>query len=457
MAAGTPRVLVVDDEDNMRHLLTLVLRKERYDTAVANDGDQALQLLAEQDFDFVLCDVRMPRMDGMEFLRELGERRHSVTVILMSAFGTVDLAIEAMKAGAYDYISKPFKSDEVVLTLRKAVERERLKRDNARLEAEVERSRGLDNLIGASAAMQSVHAMIRKVAPHKATVLITGESGTGKELVARAIHQLSDRRRGPFVALNCGAIPETLLESELFGHAKGAFTDAYKTKIGRFEEAHGGTLFLDEVGELPLALQSKLLRVLQEEEIRRVGDSRSLMVDTRVVAATHRNLEAEVAAMRFREDLFYRLNVVPILIPPLRERRDDIPVLVHHFLVRANQRLGRAVRGLTPEGLQRLIAHDWRGNVRELENAIERALVMRDAEWLGAEDFPELASGDAPGDGAGSDPEDLSIKRLGRRLEERLIRSALERTGGNRSRAARLLEISHRALLLKIKEYGIAG
>ncbi len=453
--AGTPRVLVIDDEENMRHLLTLVLRKERYEVAEALDGAHGLALLDEQDFDFVLCDVRMPRVDGMAFLRELGERGHTVTVIMMSAFGTVELAIEAMKAGAYDYISKPFKSDEVVLTLRKAVERERLKRDNARLEAEIERSRGLENLVGASAAMQSLCAMIRKVAPHKATVLITGESGTGKELVARAIHQLSDRRRGPFVALNCGAIPETLLESELFGHAKGAFTDAYKTKIGRFEEAHGGTLFLDEVGELPLALQSKLLRVLQEDEIRRVGDSKGVVVDTRVVAATHRDLEAEVAGMRFREDLFYRLNVVPIVVPPLRARREDIPLLVHHFLSRAGARLGRTVRGVTPAALERLRAHEWRGNVRELQNLIERSLVMRDAEWLEPEDFPELGAAEAENEALGAGAEELSIKKLGRRLEERLIRSALERTCGNRSRAARLLEISHRSLLLKIKEFGI--
>ncbi|MBK7972252.1 MAG: sigma-54-dependent Fis family transcriptional regulator [Deltaproteobacteria bacterium] len=452
-SSAVSRVLVVDDEENMRHLLLLMLRKEGYEVVAAADGEQALELLAAREFDFVLCDVRMPRLDGMALLAELHHPGHALTVIMMSAFGTLDLAIEAMKAGAYDYISKPFKSDEVVLTLRKAEERERLKRDNARLEVELVRTRGLENLVGTSTAMQAVHATIRKVAPHKATVLITGESGTGKELVARAIHDLSDRRRGPFVAVNCGAIPETLLESELFGHAKGAFTDAYRSKTGRFEEAHGGTLFLDEIGELPLSLQSKLLRALAEDEIRRVGDTRATPVDVRVLAATLRDLEADVASQRFREDLFYRLNVVPLALPPLRERHGDLPLLVHHILARSRERFGRNVRGVTREAMALLESQDWKGNVRELENLLERAMVLSEAEWLGPD---ELAIEPVAGAGPPEDGEDeLSIKKLSRRLEDRLIRSALERTRGNRTHAARLLEISHRALLLKIKEYGI--
>jgi len=452
--AGTPRVLVVDDEENMRHLISLVLRNEAYRVGEAKDGADALECLDREPYDFVLCDIRMPRLDGMGFLRALADRPTAPTVIMMSAFGTVDVAIEAMKAGAYDYVSKPFKPDEVVLTLRKAVERERLKQENARLRDEIERSRGVEGLIGTSVAIQDVLALVRKVAPHKATVLISGESGTGKELVARAVHQLSDRRRGPFVAINCGAIPETLLESELFGHVRGAFTDAYQNKVGRFEEAHGGTLFLDEIGELPLALQAKLLRVLTEDVVRRVGDTASIAVDVRVVAATLRDLEAEVGAQRFREDLFYRLNVVPVRVPPLRQRRDDIPLLVRHFVARANQRLGRAVRGATPEAMTRLVEHEWKGNVRELENLIERVMVLTDGDWITPDALPVLEPGPRTGE-IDDGKDELSIKKTTRRLEERLIRQALEKTGGNRTHAARLLEISHRALLVKIREFGI--
>ena len=314
--AGPGRVLVVDDEENMRHFVAVVLRKEGYGVDQASDGHQALERLGAGDYDFVLCDIKMPRMDGLEFLGEMADRGLTSTVVMMSAFGTVDLALECMKRGAYDYVSKPFQSDELILTLRKASERETLRRENARLRREIKREFQFENIIGRSEPMLELFATIRKIAPYKSTILILGESGTGKELVARAVHYNSTRADGPFVAVNCGAIHENLLESELFGHVRGAFTDAHRTKRGIFEEAHGGTLFLDEIGELPLALQAKLLRALQEEEVRRVGDERPIRVDVRVVAATVKDLDVEVRAKRFRDDLYYRLAVLPVRLPP---------------------------------------------------------------------------------------------------------------------------------------------
>ncbi len=449
------RILIVDDEESMRHMLSIMLKKEGYEVEAAANGRFALEALAKGGFDAVLCDIRMPEMDGVGFLKALDHRAQELTVIMMSAFGTIDTAIEAMKLGAYDYISKPFKSDEILLTLRKAEERERLRRDNARLLSEVQQAYSYDSIIGKSAPMQEVFKTLQKVSGYKSTVLLMGESGTGKELLARAVHYNSPRRDRPFVAVNCGAIPENLLESELFGHLKGAFTDASRNKKGLFEEAHEGTLFLDEIGELPFALQVKLLRVLQEEEIRRVGDVKAIKIDVRVIAATVKDLEKEVKAGRFREDLYYRLNVLPLHVPPLRVRKDDIPVLVDHFIKKYNARLEMKVSGVTPEAMAFLMEYDWPGNVRELENAIERAIVLTDATHIQVANLPPAVRDFQSKSRLELLKDEYSIKRTSRILEEELIRKALAKTHGNRTHAAKLLEISHRALLYKIAEYGI--
>lgn len=451
------RVLVVDDEENLRLVLRTMLQKSGYDVCVADSAQDALAKLDQFAPNFVLADVRMPGMSGIELCRELSVRGNPATVIVMSAYGSMELALEAMKAGAYDYLPKPFKHDEVLLVLKKAEEREALRRENRALKEAIRKQHKLGELLGKSEPMQRVFRTMEKVAAYTTTVLLQGASGTGKELVARAIHQMSPRAGKPFVAVNCGAIPESLMESELFGHKRGAFTDASHDKRGLFEEAHQGVLFLDEVGELPLSLQVKLLRVLQEGTLRRLGETRDVQVDVRVVAATVRDLALEVKEGRFREDLYYRLNVLQIALPPLRDRAGDLPMLIEHFLAKYNTRFGTDLRGATPDALKLLSRYAFPGNVRELENMIERAVVLAEGEMLRAEDLPErlserhdpvaltLASGE------------LSIKRTSRVIEETLIRKALERTHGNRTAAAKLLEISHRALLYKIKDYEISS
>ena len=458
------RLLIVYDEEGMRHMLSLMLERHGFTVSTAADGAAALERLRQGDIDVVLSDVRMAGMDGLTLLDELRAVKSPVIVIMMSAFVDLDTAIEALKRGAADYVSKPFKPDEVLLKIRMAVERQRLAEERERLEAENARLRGEPSvsplgtgIVGKSKRLAAIFQTVRKVADYKSTVLLLGESGTGKELVARAIHDQSVRSKGPFVAVNCGAIPETLLESELFGHAKGAFTDASRNKRGIIEEANGGTLFLDEIGELPLQLQVKLLRFLQEDEIRRVGENKGITVDVRVVAATARDLQQMVAEGEFREDLFYRLNVLLLTIPPLRERKDDIPLLVDHFLVRYGDRLGRPGMSVSRDALKVLMDYNWPGNVRELENTIERAMVLNEGDRIEVEGLPDrlrkepeatprtLAFGD-----------DLSIKRAIRTIERELIRRALEQTGGNRTRAAELLDISHRALLYKLKEYDLS-
>ncbi|HWA72625.1 MAG TPA: sigma-54 dependent transcriptional regulator [Polyangiaceae bacterium] len=450
------RVLVADDEENLRLVLKTLLRRHGYEVETAATGEEALTLVDTFGPDVVLTDVRMPKMGGLDLLQTLRAKGNDATVIVMSAYGNMDLAIEAMKAGAYDYVQKPFKPDEVVLTLRKAEERESLRRENRALRDEIRKEHRFEDILAKSARMQEIFRTITKIADYKTTILVTGESGVGKELVARAVHHRSSRRGGPFVAVNCGAIPENLLESELFGHKKGAFTDAVQDRRGLFEEASSGTLFLDEIGELPLALQVKLLRVLEDERIRRVGDTKDVQVDVRIVAATHRDLTAETKAGRFREDLFYRLNVLHIHCPPLRDRREDIPLLIDHFLARNNARLGTRIRGLDTEARRLLYEYSWPGNVRELENTIERAMVLSESDQIVATDLSErireardpvqlqLASGE------------LSVKKTMRIIEEILIRRALQKTKGNRTRAAEVLEISHRALLYKIKDYEIS-
>lgn len=452
------RLLVIDDEQNMRHMLSVMLKKSGYQVETAADGLEGLAALEKTHYDFILCDIKMPKMGGMEFLKTARENLQETTVIVMSAYGSIDTAIEAMKLGAYDYISKPFKSDEVHLTLKKAEERESLKKENLQLRERIRkigRENRFGNMIGKSKPMQAVFQLAEKVAHYDTTVLITGESGTGKELIARGIHFQGARADGPLVPVNCGGIPENLLESELFGYLKGAFTGADKNKKGLFEEAQRGTIFLDEIGELPISLQVKLLRVLQENEIRPVGGAKTRQVDVRVIAATAKNLEEEIQQGSFREDLFYRLNVMPIRIPPLRERTEDIPLLCQAFIDRFNRSLKRQIAEITPSAMSRLMKHLWPGNVRELENAIERAMVFTEDNRLKPDHFPPEIGAGTESDPVGGIIAGFSLKEAQRILEKKLIVKALAETGGNRTRASKLLEISHPSLLSKIKTYEI--
>lgn len=449
------KILVVDDQRNMRTTLALMLKGAGHDVEEAPDGDVAIDRVGAEAFDLVLTDLKMGTTDGITVLRHVKEASPLTEVIVMTAFATIESAVEAMRLGAYDYIQKPFKPDEVVLALRKAEERELLRRENQALRAEIRKEHQFQSILAKSASMQVIFRTIGKIADFKTTVLVTGESGVGKELVARAVHEAGNRQGKPFVAVNCGAIPENLLESELFGHKKGAFTDAHQDRKGLFEQAHTGTLFLDEIGELPLGLQVKLLRVLEDNSIRRLGETRDVAVDVRIVTATHRDLQSEAKAGRFRDDLYYRLNVLPIHIPPLRERKDDIPLLIDHFIARNNARLGTHIRGFDTEARRILYEYSWPGNVRELENTIERAMVLADGDQIIASDLPERIREAQDQVKVQLNSGELSIKKMTRVIEEILIRRALQKTKGNRTRAAEVLEISHRAVLYKIKEYEI--
>jgi two-component system, NtrC family, response regulator AtoC len=451
-------ILIIDDEENMRHMLSKMLQRAGYSAQSAADGRKGLAILESNAFDFILCDIKMPIMDGMAFLEQFRQAGYTSTVIMMSAYGTIDLAVAAMQLGAYDFISKPFKNDEVLLAIRKAEERDQLKRENRMLREQIRRieeQHQFGHMVGKSAAMQAVFGLATKAAQYNTTVLITGESGTGKELVAQAIHLSGSRKQSPLIAVNCGSIPENLLESELFGHVKGAFTGADSTKSGLFEEAHGGSIFLDEIGELPLALQVKLLRVLQENEIRPVGSTQSRKIDVRVIAATSRNLQQMVVDGQFREDLFYRLNVFPLEVPPLRDRSEDIPILCHHFIDQLNQRLGLRVKGIAPAAMASLLQHRWPGNVRELENAIERAMVLSESEILDQGSFSYSSLAALSSEPLTNSVEGYSLKNAQKILEKEMIIKALKTTNGNRTQASKLLEISHPSLLSKIKTYEI--
>ena len=449
------KILVIDDELGLRHTLSVILAEEGHDVTVASTGVAGLAAAELDPPDLVLCDVRMPEMDGFEFLDGYKSSGGRALVIMMSAYGDDDATVEAIRRGAYDFIVKPFRADQVILVVRKAIEREGLRHQVEQLTDALTILRGPGELVGRSAAIRQVITLANKVAPHPSTVLVTGESGTGKELVARLVHSASPRANGSFVAVNCGAIPEALLESELFGHVQGAFTGASTERRGLFEEASGGTLFLDEIGELPQPLQVKLLRALQEGEVRPVGDNQSRNVDVRLVAATSRDLEAEIAANRFRSDLFYRINVLRIHLPPLRDRREDIPDLTQHFVMVFKRRLGLPTSTVSPAAMKLLMEYPWPGNVRELENVVERALVLAEGRGIDIEHLPQAVR--APSAASSAVPEhlDLSVKRHTEALERSLIARALERTGGNRTRAAKLLDLSHRALLYKIRDYGI--
>ena len=455
-------VLVVDDEESLRSSLLLNLDAAGYLVRGASTGKEALSLITQDPFDIVLCDLKLPDMDGIGFTKKCKDIAPDSVIILMTGFGSIELAIQALRAGAYDYLSKPFEVEELILTFKKIEEREKLKAEVSELRSEITQQYSFANFVSQSEQMKRIFDTVKRLANFNTTILVTGESGTGKELLARAIHHNSPRRGKPFVAINCGAIPANLVESELFGHRKGSFTDAIRDKKGLFEEAHGGTIFLDEVGELPLHLQVKLLRVLQDQQIRRVGDEQTINVDVRVVAATLRDLEADVRDGRFRDDLFYRLNVVSIKIPALRERPEDIPILVEHFLEKLRRKLGLRIRDVEAEAMRLLMRYNWRGNVRELENCIERAMVLADGEKIDYGALPEHVRKGADGTTASvaanpGDPENLSIKERTKHLEIDLIRKALAKTNGNRTRAAKILEISHRALLYKLKEYGLGS
>lgn len=447
------RILIVDDEPSIRKVLRAHLGRAGYDVETAENGRVAQQRLNEVDFHLVVTDLKMPEMGGMELLAWCMDACPGLPVILITAHGTVDSAVEAIKLGAHDYITKPFDQEELRRIIAKALRTEEADRRRFRSPAE----QGKYGIIGQTPEMFGVYDLIGKVADSPTTALITGESGTGKELVARALHSRSSRRSAPFIQVNCGAIPESLFESELFGHEKGAFTGAVTSRPGRFELADGGTLFLDEVGELPRDLQVKLLRALQDGTFERVGGVRSQKVNVRLVAATNRNLEREVRAGTFREDLFYRLNVVPIHLPPLRTRVDDIPLLVDHFVERFNQRLGRAIAGVTPEAMAALMAWRWPGNVRELENLVERAVLLCDGEHIGLSNLPGLEGiQDASRE---TDVEELGLKEYVRvytaQLERARIQRVLNAENGNVTRASRRLAISRKSLQMKMKEYGL--
>jgi len=449
------RVLVVDDEPGLRQSLGLLLADAGYDVTAEGNGAKALERALAESFDLVLCDVRMPEMDGIAFLRAYKGRGGNALVVMMSAYGGEEAALAAMKEGAYDYIPKPFRPDEVILTLRKAEERERLGNTIATLRAQLDARPGARALVVESPAMRQALEIVARVAAHPTTVLITGDRGTGKEMIAQAIHRASPRAGGPFVAVNCAAIPDTLLESELFGYVKGAFTGATADRPGLFEQAEDGTLLLDEIGELPLPLQAKLLRVLQENEIRRVGDQKTRRVNVRLLAATARDLAADAAAGRFRHDLFDRLNVVAIHLPALSERREDIAPLARHFAALLARRLGRRLE-LSDAAVAWLREQPWPGNVRALEHAIERAAVLSDKEILDPVDLrkeplPAPRSGAAGEQGAGSG----TLREVVERAERGAISDALRAAGGNRREAAKRLGVSLRTLFYKMDRYGL--
>jgi len=466
------RILIADDEDSLRWVLEKGLRGVGYDVTSVKDGEEAVRVFEAQPFDLVFLDVRMPGLDGLTALERIRDLRPDVYVIVMTAHGSMDTAIKAMQRGAYDYLNKPFDLDEVLLLSERALAASRLTQEVARLRTGLAEVREFSALIGRHPRMQDVYKTIGRIAGTDVTVLLRGESGTGKELVARAIHHYSRRSGRPFVAVSCAAIPGTLLESEMFGHERGAFTDAKERRLGKFELAHGGTLYLDEIGDMPVDLQTKLLRALQERTIERVGGHESIAIDVRVLAATNRDLEALMKEGRFREDLYYRLNVVTVNLPPLRERRRDIPLLVEHFLAKHVEELGE--RGVAPEALDRLVGYDWPGNVRELENVVQRAMVMATAGVILPEHLPI-----GPVSAAASVAVDATLEEIIERklmecvrglrerssanlydlvvglVEKPLLRAVLRETSGNQVRAAQILGINRNTLRKKLTEHGI--
>ena len=452
------KILIIDDEKSMRDFLSIMLNKEGYEVHVASNGTDAVKSIQMEIFDLVITDVKMPQVDGMGVLRTIKDLSPETVVIMITAYATTETAVEAMKLGAYDYITKPFKVDEIKLVIQKALEKHSLRKENVLLRREIASRAAFENFIGKSAPMQRVFTTIQQVADTKSTILITGESGTGKELVARALHFSSSRRNKPFVTVNCGALPETLLESELFGYMKGAFTGAVSNKQGLFETANGGTIFLDEISATSASLQIKLLRVIQEREFKRVGGTAEIRVDVRVIAASNRDLMNEVGKGAFREDLFYRLNVIPIQLPPLRDRKEDIPLLVEHFLTKFARREGArmVVKTIGKEALRMLIEYAWPGNVRELENTLERIIILAPGNSITPEHIPdsitnaqhrqELCLSDIPDCG-------IDIEVLLAQAEKDLLEKALAKAGGVKTEAARLLGLSFRSFRHRLQKY----
>jgi nitrogen regulation protein NR(I) len=464
---AVPHVLIVDDELNIRRVLAAMLKREGYDVTTAADGEQALAVLQKTPVHVVVTDLVMPRLGGLDLLRRASTDFPDVPVIVITAHGTVDSAVQALKAGAFDYITKPFEQSELSKVIAKATRAHEIETQNVHGATDGEKP----PLVGASSAMRQIYDVVGKVADSPSTVLITGESGTGKELVARELHRNSSRRDKPLIKVNCAAIPKDLVESELFGHEKGAFTGAIGSKPGRFELADGGTLFLDEIGEVPVEMQVKLLRALQESEFERVGGIKTIRVDVRLIAATNRDLEELIRDGRFRDDLYYRLNVVPIALPPLRDRREDIPMLVAHFLDKYNRRLGKRVERIEDEAMQLLLGYGWPGNIRELENLMERSVLFADEPVIRAHALPEaLRDRAAPpplpvasiapvatlAAGGATSMKEI-VRHAQAELEKELISRALEETGGNVTRAAKRLQISRKSLQIKMKELGLRG
>ena len=456
MSAPSARIALLDDEARLVEILAMVLRREGYEVFGFTDPIAALGALETREFDLLVTDLKMPGADGLEVLRRARKHAPELPVILITAHATVPTAVAALREGAFDYVQKPFDNEELRALVKRALEVTRLARENRYLRAELRTRYSLDSVVAESPRVRDALELARRAATSRSTVLVTGESGTGKELVARAVHYHSDRVGGPFVAVNCKALATGVLESELFGHERGAFTGAERTKPGLFERADGGTLFLDEIGEIESGFQTKLLRVLQERRVQRVGATEDKPVDVRVVAASNRDLRAEVAAGRFREDLYFRLAVIPIHLPPLRERREDVLPLAVHFLARWNRELGRSVAGWTPEVERWLVAHDWPGNVRELENAIERGVVLARGERIGFDDLLVDAPGEEPRPGAAADPPgSASLPEFLDAAATERIRRVLEQTGGKRVEAARRLGIDRATLYRLMRRYGI--
>ena len=437
----------------MREFLEIMLQKDGYEVLTASDGPEALDRIENDLYDLAIVDIQMPMMNGIEVLKKINESSPETTVIMITAYASHETAIEAMKLGAYDYITKPFKIDEIKLVIKKALDKKKLERENTRLRKELETQYGFGNIIGRSPAIVKVFELIKRVSELNVNVLITGESGTGKELVARAIHYSGSRHEKPFVPVNCGAIPETLMESELLGYRKGAFTGAMRDKKGLFEEANNGTIFLDEIGEMPLHLQVKLLRALEEKEVRPLGSTETVKIDVRVIAATNKKLEEEVAQNRFREDLFYRLNVIKIVLPPLRERRIDISPLAIHFVNRYSAEMGKDIRGITPKALEILENYHYPGNVRELDNIMARCVALESSNVIRQETLPQLVSGKDYLDLDTSFSSDSNLDNLLGDVEKKMIEKALDTTNGNKTEAAKLLGITLRSLRYRLAKH----
>ena len=448
-------ILVVDDEPGMREFLEIMLTKEGYGVSIASNGEEAIEKIGNESFDLAIVDIQMPGINGIEVLRNIREKNNNTTIIMITAFASHESAIEAMKLGAYDYITKPFKIDEIKLVIKKSLDKKVLEKENTRLKKELETKYGFENIIGTSNSIQQIFALINRVSELKVNVLVSGESGTGKELVARAIHYSGSRKDGPFIPVNCGAIPETLIESEFFGHAKGAFTGATRDKKGLFEEADGGTIFLDEIGDLPVHLQVKLLRVLEEKKVRPLGKTEPVNIDVRIISATNKNLEQEIMDSKFREDLFYRLNVIKVAIPPLRERKDDIPMLAHHFLNKFATEMDKKISGISNEALEELEKYHYPGNIRELENIIARCVALESNEVIKKESLPKLNT-----EGDYIDLTDTlnakdSIDSVLGDVEKQIIENAMKSSQGNKSEAAKMLGITLRSLRYRLAKHRI--